>query len=86
MSQDISGDSLEAEVPAYPCVKAYRHTAFLRGRKTGWAKHGDPYHPPGLSKKMGPPVVVVVEDEDDDEQGEQHRHRERHGKGKGKKK
>ncbi len=28
----------------------YRPPGWDRGRKTGWAKHGDPYHPPGLSK------------------------------------
>jgi len=54
----------------------YRPPGWDRGRKVGWAKHGDPFHPPGLSKKMGPPVVVVVEEE---EKGEKHRHR--HGKG-----
>jgi hypothetical protein len=66
----------------------YRPPGWDRGRKVGWAKHGDPYHPPGLSKKQSPPVVIVVEDDDD--QGERHRHRHRHGnskaKGKGKKK
>jgi len=62
----------------------YRPPGWDRGRKTGWAKHGDPYHPPGLSKKQGPPVVVVVDDDDDD-QGEQHRnqHQERRGRGQG---
>ena len=61
----------------------YRPPGWDRGRKTGWAKHGDPYHPPGLSKKMGPPpVVVVVEDEDDDDEGKGEKHRHRHGKGK----
>ncbi len=61
----------------------YRPPGWDRGRKTGWAKHGDPYHPPGLSKKHGPPVVVVVE-EDDDDKGKQHKHQhqEQHGKGK----
>jgi len=62
----------------------YRPPGWDRGRKTGWAKHGDPYHPPGLSKKQGPPVVIVVEDEDDNGKGKQHKHQ--HGKGKGKKK
>lgn len=42
----------------------YRPPGWDRGRKTGWATHGDPYHPPGLSKKQGPPVVVVVDDDD----------------------
>jgi hypothetical protein len=58
-----------------------------KGRKTGWAKHGDPYHPPGLSKKQGPPVVVIVED-DDKGKGEEHKHQHQNqnNKGKGKKK
>ena len=30
------------------------------GRKTGWRKHGDVTRPPGLSKKQGPPSVIVV--------------------------
>ena len=42
----------------------YRPPGWDRGRKVGWAKHGDPYHPPGQSKKMGPPVVVLVEEHD----------------------
>ena len=69
----------------------YRPPGWDKGRKTGWAKHGDPYHPPGQSKKQGPPVVVVVDD-DDDGKGEQHRNQNQNrnsngkGKGKGKKK
>jgi hypothetical protein len=31
----------------------YRPPGWDKGRKTGWAKHGDPYHPPGQSKKQG---------------------------------
>jgi len=31
-----------------------------RGRKEGWIRHGDPYLPPGLSRKVAPPGIVIV--------------------------
>jgi len=31
-----------------------------RGRKEGWIKHGDPYLPPGLSRKVAPRGIVIV--------------------------
>ncbi|MCJ7822071.1 MAG: hypothetical protein MUQ26_03155 [Armatimonadetes bacterium] len=34
-----------------------------RGRKEGWIKHGDPYLPPGLSRKVAPRGIVIVEPE-----------------------
>jgi len=37
-----------------------RPPGWVRGRKTGWGKHGDVTMPPGLSKKQGPPSVIVV--------------------------
>jgi len=37
-----------------------RPPGWIRGRKTGWGKHGDTTTPPGLSKKQGPPSVIVV--------------------------
>jgi hypothetical protein len=37
-----------------------RPPGWVRGRKTGWGKHGDVTRPPGVSKKQGPPSVVVV--------------------------
>ncbi len=43
----------------------YRPPGWDRGRKVGWVKHGDPYHPPGLSKG----------------EGERHRHRRGRGRG-----
>lgn len=33
---------------------------WYHGRKTGWRKHGDATMPPGMSKKHGPPTVIVV--------------------------
>jgi hypothetical protein len=57
----------------------YRPPGWDRGRKTGWAKHGDPYHPPGLSKKQGPAVIIIQDDDDDN--GEKHQNRNRRGKG-----
>jgi len=57
----------------------YRPPGWDRGRKTGWAKHGDPYHPPGLSKKQGPAVIIIQGDDDDN--GEKHQNRHRRGKG-----
>jgi hypothetical protein len=64
----------------------YRPPGWDKGRKEGWAKHGNPNLPPGQAKKQGPPVIVIHEDNND--QGEQHRERERerngNGKGKGK--
>ena len=62
----------------------YRPPGWDRGRKTGWAKHGNPYLPPGQAKKSAP--VIVIE-----ERGERHREREREreregrGRGKGRK-
>jgi hypothetical protein len=78
----------------------YRPPGWDRGRKTGWAKHGDPYHPPGLSKKQAPPVqsppVVVVVEDDGKGKGKEHKQENQNnkgqdkdkdkGKGKGKKK
>ena len=61
----------------------YRPPGWDKGRKTGWAKHGDPYHPPGLSKRRGPPVVIVVDD-DDKGKGKQHKHQNQNNNGKGK--
>jgi hypothetical protein len=58
----------------------YRPPGWDRGRKVGWVKHGDPLHPPGLSKKISPPVVVVV-GQDDDGKGNKNRNRHRRGKG-----
>jgi hypothetical protein len=63
----------------------YRPPGWDKGRKTGWAKHGDPHHPPGLSKKQGSGDVVIVIEDDDHGKGEQHKHQEHKGKGKGKK-
>jgi hypothetical protein len=37
-----------------------RPPGWVRGRKTGWGKHGDVTMPPGLSKKHGPSSVIVV--------------------------
>ena len=37
-----------------------RPPGWVRGRKTGWGKHGDVTMPPGLSKKQGPSSVIVV--------------------------
>jgi hypothetical protein len=37
-----------------------RPPGWVRGRKTGWGKHGDVTMPPGLSKKQGAPSVIVV--------------------------
>jgi hypothetical protein len=31
-----------------------------RGRKEGWIKHGDPYLPPGLSRKVAPRGIAIV--------------------------
>ena len=56
----------------------YRPPGWDRGRKTGWAKHGDPYQPPGQSKQQGPPVIIV---QDDDDKGEKQQNRNRRGKG-----
>ncbi len=64
----------------------YRPPGWDRGRKVGWTKHGDPYHPPGLSKKQTPPVILVIEDDDGDDGKHKHRKHDDHGKGKGKKK
>jgi hypothetical protein len=58
----------------------YRPPGWDRGRKEGWVKHGDPLHPPGLSRKISPPVIVVV-GQDDDGKGNKHRNRNRRGKG-----
>ncbi len=59
----------------------YRPPGWDRGRKTGWAKHGDPYHPPGLSKKgRNSNVVVIIEDND---HGNKHHERDRHRHGRG---
>jgi len=42
-------------------VAVSRHPpGWARGRKTGWAKHGDVTRPPGLTKRQGPPSVIVV--------------------------
>ncbi len=37
-----------------------RPPGWNRGRKTGWAKHGDVTMPPGLSKKQGSSSVIAV--------------------------
>jgi hypothetical protein len=64
----------------------YRPPGWDRGRKVGWAKHGDPYHPPGLSKKQGPPVVVIIFDDDDHGKVPKHGHQRNQGRGRGKNK
>jgi hypothetical protein len=51
-----------------------------RGRKEGWIKHGDPYLPPGLSRKVAPRGIVIVVPEGDRERlrfRERERERER---------
>lgn len=73
----------------------YRPPGWDRGRKVGWAKHGNPYLPPGQAKKAGPPAIII-KDDDDGERRERERLRIRvrehdddsppshsHGKGKG---
>ncbi|MBN1459163.1 MAG: hypothetical protein JXA57_06475 [Armatimonadetes bacterium] len=62
----------------------YRPPGWDRGRKTGWAKHGDPNLPPGQSKQQGSDDVVIVLDDNDNGNGEQHRHQHQEQKGKGK--
>jgi hypothetical protein len=47
-----------------------------RGRKEGWIKHGDPYLPPGLSRKVAPRGIVVIITEEGLER-RPHRERER---------
>jgi len=37
----------------------YRPPGWDRGRKMGWEKHGNPALPPGLAKKVQPPVIVI---------------------------
>jgi|GEM_PF-197222 len=59
----------------------YRPPGWDRGRKTGWAKHGDPYHPPGLSKKQDSSDVVIIVEDDDNGKAHQHEHRHRHRRG-----
>jgi hypothetical protein len=49
----------------------YRPPGWDRGKKTGWAKHGNPYLPPGQAKKKAPPVIVI------EHRGERHRERGR---------
>jgi len=65
----------------------FRPPGWDRGRKTGWAKHGDSTMPPGLSKKQPPPVIIIKEDDQGKGEQERERHRERErpqrGKGKG---
>jgi hypothetical protein len=60
----------------------YRPPGWDRGRKVGWAKHGDPSLPPGLSRKVPQPVVVVVE-KDDNGKGNKNRNRNRNRRGRG---
>jgi hypothetical protein len=64
----------------------YRPPGWDRGRKTGWARHGDPTRPPGLSKKAAPPVIIIKEDERGRREQERERegNREREGRGRGK--
>jgi len=59
----------------------YRPPGWDRGRKEGWAKHGNPYLPPGQAKKQGPPVIVI--EDNDQGRGEQHRERSRNRRGRG---
>jgi hypothetical protein len=39
---------------------ARRPPGWDRGRKTGWILHGDPYLPPGLSRKAAPAGIAVI--------------------------
>ena len=65
----------------------YRPPGWDRGRKTGWAKHGDPTMPPGLSKKKPASRVIVIQEDERGRSQERHREREQErehrGKGKG---
>ena len=67
----------------------WRPPGWDRGRKEGWVKHGDPLHPPGLSRKEGPPVIIIQPERRPGPAREQHRERERereqHGRGRGRK-
>jgi len=69
----------------------YRPPGWDRGRKTGWAKHGNPYLPPGQAKKeerrlVKPEVRERKRDQGQNQQGEgrgRNRERERHRRGRG---
>jgi hypothetical protein len=56
----------------------YRPPGWDRGRKEGWQKHGTPYLPPGLAKKVGQPLVKLGAEEK-----EEHHPGKAKGKGKG---
>jgi hypothetical protein len=77
----------------------YRPPGWDRGRKTGWAEHGNPLLPPGQAKKRQPlvqlPTVTILqpkkhgENDQGENQGEHRREKprkpegERHGRGRG---
>jgi len=54
----------------------WRPPGWDRGRKTGWAKHGDPTQPPGQAKRGDRSGAVIVIGDDDDK-GDKHRERAR---------
>jgi hypothetical protein len=62
----VAWDQARAQVrikgpTGWGAVTVSRHPpGWVRGLKTGWEKHGDATMPPGLSKKQGPPSVIVV--------------------------
>lgn len=41
-------------------VPTRRPPGWDRGRKTGWILHGDPYLPPGLSRKVAPRGIAII--------------------------
>ncbi len=41
-------------------VPAGRPPGWDRGRKMGWILHGDPYLPPGLSRKVAPRGIAII--------------------------
>jgi hypothetical protein len=65
----------------------YRPPGWDRGRKTGWAKHGNPYLPPGQAKQEERRGVRVEVREQGKDQGEgrgRNRARQRRGRGRDK--
>ncbi len=71
----------------------YRPAGWDRGRKTGWAKHGNPLLPPGQAKKERPAIQLPAisigrserprENDQGENQGERRRERSREREGHG---
>ncbi len=59
----------------------YRPPGWDRGRKTGWAKHGNPLLPPGQAKKLRPPVVVIEGERQQQPERERKQEGRRRGRG-----